>query len=762
MSGESAAATPPALRPGHVEVFARVHVGERLLTAAGIRSVTDSEARDFGFRFSSGADLSGILFPYLDPEASRRTTARLRRDHPELDATGRPEGKYVSPYGDNRHLYFPPGAGVLLGDISVPIVIVEAEKSALALTAFAERTGRRFLAIATGGCWGWRGRVGIGADPHGDRKEIRGPLADLGRIEWSGRVAIVCFDANAMTNPKVRAARQALAKELVARGALVRIVGLPQQENVNGPDDLIAVCGDNVMLALIDSAQTFGETALAEAELAVGRLEADKRLSPDLALQAIAEVDDALQRTLLLGRVLALRIPGLTKPFLHSDIGCRVRDAEQQVKEVQALARRERLLRAAVDPARLISDLEIYYSRRRHLPEGAALVEALFCLNTYVFDVFDTTPYLLYESATMGCGKTTALGFHEAVCAGAYLGVDPTPAVLYRRIDRDHPTWLLDEASVLQARGDRAQELLVLFDAGYKEGASVSRCEDHGDGLRDFGVYCPKVLAKIGGFSGTLLDRGIVVHLEKEPGLSQTRRRILKREASPLKEALEAYALQCREKLARLYEEEPDMTYWPELSGRESEIWGPLLTHSRLAGPDIERRALDVARRFSRGKAEIAIAEDVNLALSQEALEILAMRETESFRPGELVEELAAKEAWGVRLEERKTEKAKVSAVGKFFRRFRLRGKHTSAGTEYSRLEAIGQLTRHIPGCRRDGGVNASASGATSAESGNWLNDTSKNEVSREVSGGQTSEPAWVLVPHDTMKPQTRGLEEDL
>jgi len=91
-----------------------------------------------------------------------------------------------------------------------------------------------------------------------------------------------------------------------------------------------------------------------------------------------------------------------------------------------------------------------YYFHRRELPEYAALVEALFCLNTYVFDVADTTPYLLYDSATGGCGKSTSLDHHEAVCCRAYLCVDPSPAVTYRRIERDQPTFLFDEAKILQ------------------------------------------------------------------------------------------------------------------------------------------------------------------------------------------------------------------------------------------------------------------------------------------------------------------------
>ena len=88
------------------------------------------------------------------------------------------------------------------------------------------------------------------------------------------------------------------------------------------------------------------------------------------------------------------------------------------------------------------------------------------------------------------------------------------------------------------------------------------------------------------------------------------------KEAAPLKEKLEAYALQNHERLQRSYEDQPDEGYWPQISGREEEVLGPLLIHARLAGPEIEKRAVKAALQFSGQKAEIAIAEDRTLALA--------------------------------------------------------------------------------------------------------------------------------------------------
>ncbi len=759
----------PVLAPEHLAILTRIGISRELVTAAGIRSVTDQEAREAGFKLSSASDLSGILFPYHDPETGQRVTARLRRNHPDIDREGNTKGKYVSPVGDNRHLYFPPGAGTLLSDASIPVVIVESEKSVLALVALAGRAGRKRLIVGSGGCWGWRGKVGIEIGPRGDRQEVHGALSDLDRIDWSGRVAIIFFDANATTNPQVRAARWALAEELEARGASVRIAELPQLSGVNGPDDLIATSGGEAALGLLDSARPCAEAAEAEADAAIAGLEANKQQDPTATLEAVAAVAAPLRRTLFIGRIAALRIPGLTKKVIQEVIDAKGDAVCEKQAQVTERARQERLLRLAVKPAELIADLEAYYSRRRYLPKDAAFVEALFATNTYTYDVFDTTPYLLYKSATGGCGKTTGLERHEHVCARAYLGVDPSPAVLYRRIERDRPTWLLDEARILQNHGERGQELLSLFDAGYKRGATVSRCEEHGEGLRDFSVFCPKALARIGSFRGTLLDRGIVIHLEKAHGLRQRRRNALKKEATPLKEALEAYTLQYRTQLERLYEDEPDEGYWPQLSGREEEIWGPLLCHARLAGVEVESRAVRVALRYSRQKAEIAVAEDRILVLAREALEALRSHQGERFCPRELVPSLAEKETWGEHLAERKSDKARVTAVGTFFSHFRLTSrKHTDAGTEYDRLEVIAVLERHMPEtvAPPEEGVRVSAAATTVSDSSDYVADTSRNKSFGQVSAAQSVERKDATAPADTLTPQpestVRTIEEEL
>lgn len=206
-------------------MFARFGVSVSLIEAARVRRVTDTEARrDFGIKGSG--DMTGIIFPYYIPASEYRVTARLRRDHPEIE-DGKSRNKYVSAYSDGRHLFFPPGAKEMLANPATEIVLVEAEKSVLALTAWAQRQGRNLLALGLGGCWGWRGCIGKEIAPDGERVDVKGPLPDL--AVCNRRRVYVVLDANVVTNSLVAAAERALIAELYGRRCEVRVCRIPQR-----------------------------------------------------------------------------------------------------------------------------------------------------------------------------------------------------------------------------------------------------------------------------------------------------------------------------------------------------------------------------------------------------------------------------------------------------------------------------------------------------------------------------------------------------
>jgi P4 family phage/plasmid primase-like protien len=237
--------------------YEKLGIPKSLIDEAGVHHVTDAEARGPRWRLKArpSKKLDMQLFPYPDPHQPDEPVVGCRG---RLDNPSEGEGKYhgSSKSQHQRILYYPPNAAPRLKAKSTTLILVEAEKSVLALEAFARRTKRtELLPLGMGGCQGWR-------------DSEYGVLPDL-RV-CDGRRVIVLLDANVETNPKVRVARDALIVELSSRRCEVLVANLLQLPDVNGPDDLLALPeGDKRMAEVLAQAEAavvapYSEHALAK------------------------------------------------------------------------------------------------------------------------------------------------------------------------------------------------------------------------------------------------------------------------------------------------------------------------------------------------------------------------------------------------------------------------------------------------------------------------------------------------------------------
>lgn len=227
---------------------------------ARIRRVEHEEGAELvGRKPKPGQFFQGVVIPYFLPGDTSPREFRLRRDIPDYeqdkDGTRKEKNKYLTPPGRGNMAYFPPGTKPeWIEDSLIPVYIVEGEKKALALARFFTERTEPVLVIALPGVWNFRGKVGIEIGPQGERVTVKGVIADIERVVWRARQVRILFDSNAVTNPDVNAARRELAKQLIRRGALVRLLDLPIEDGVNGVDDYLGKHGPEAFAKFIGEA----------------------------------------------------------------------------------------------------------------------------------------------------------------------------------------------------------------------------------------------------------------------------------------------------------------------------------------------------------------------------------------------------------------------------------------------------------------------------------------------------------------------------
>lgn len=189
-----------------------------------------------------------ILIPYFDIDGKKSDFWRLRYlKQPEQKGFAKQAKtkplKYVQPQGTLNELYLPPllpWADVASDPLS-PIIITEGEFKAASAVI---QTG--YPTIGLGGVWSWKS----------DKKKVA--LIDgFKDFQWDQRPVYIVYDSDAVTNPMVMQAENALARALTDLGAEPYIVRLPmgREGEKLGLDDFLVLKGVEPFETLLEAAE---------------------------------------------------------------------------------------------------------------------------------------------------------------------------------------------------------------------------------------------------------------------------------------------------------------------------------------------------------------------------------------------------------------------------------------------------------------------------------------------------------------------------
>lgn len=249
------------------------------------------------------------------------------------------------------------------------------------------------------------------------------------------------------------------------------------------------------------------------------------------------------------------------------------------------------------------------------VPEQADAV-ALWIAHTHIIERLETSPRLAIRAPSKQSGKTRLLEVLKQLVKDGWHIVGPSGPVLFRKIEKEHPTILLDEADRLfEKRAEDMADIVQVLNAGHTQGSSVPRVVGPKHELHDFPAFAAVALAGIGtDWPDTVIDRSIVINMERKID-GEDVERLRKPGRQSLHGLGRVLGASVAATVTTIYV--PQDALPAALSDRSQDGWEPLIAIADTAGEDWPRRARTAA---------VALAEAGNVG-SEQRPEVLLLRD---------------------------------------------------------------------------------------------------------------------------------------
>lgn len=289
-----------------------------------------------------------------------------------------------------------------------------------------------------------------------------------------------------------------------------------------------------------------------------------------------------------------------------------------------------------VDGSELLEEISSILRRYCILPKFAVETICLWVLLTYVPGIAQVLPLLVFASAEMRCGKTTALSILAKICHLALAASNISPSAIFRSVEKWHPTLIIDEADSFLKDNE---ELRGILNSGHtRSTAFVIRNVGDDHEPKQFSTWCCKILALIGRLPLTLADRALPIRMfRKKPSEKVDRLSLSSLEA--IGQVRSKCLRWAQDNLAVLKTIDPVI---PEgLNDRAADNWTPLLAIADLIGGGWPEKSRMAALAISEG----TVNEDTfGVMLLQDIKKCFSENNTETILTSDLIPYLSGLE----------------------------------------------------------------------------------------------------------------------
>lgn len=165
----------------------------------------------------------------------------------------------------------------------------------------------------------------------------------------------------------------------------------------------------------------------------------------------------------------------------------------------------------------LIDELCNYLRDYIVLPPSPVVVTAAWIVASHMYREWERFPHLGVFSPEKRCGKTKFLQLMQPVLFNCRNVSDISGAAIYRLITNARISLLIDEAQKFK-RGGSESSLQVgeLLKSSIDRDSMTVKCVGQNHEVKEFSLYCPKVIACIGGVEEVLADRCLPIGIERK------------------------------------------------------------------------------------------------------------------------------------------------------------------------------------------------------------------------------------------------------
>lgn len=241
-----------------------------------------------------------------------------------------------------------------------------------------------------------------------------------------------------------------------------------------------------------------------------------------------------------------------------------------------------------------------------------------YIMMTYIYILFQVIPYL-WINGEKGTGKSTIMKIMSKLCFNTMFCSNVNPANIFRQIDNDGSTIILDEFEKMY--GEDKQEIIKILNQGFNIDGVVPRCVGQNNQIRKFRSFSPKIMGGISNIDDVLFERVIKYTTMKVNNISVPKFREsedVKQEISKLVDDLYIFGLIYAPQIKDIYDKSE--VGFKGYTLREDDLWNPLLCIAKVIDEEnnntsITDNLLRYAKKLSNEKFKRNIENEPKLQL---------------------------------------------------------------------------------------------------------------------------------------------------